>query len=661
MKSLWNDNEALACGDDPIQLRVFTSQLLGRVPSLVLAGGGNTSVKVEKKNVFGDTDSLLYIKGSGRKLATIDAEGFAPLKLEAVVRLLELEQLSDTDMVRLLRSSMTDPYAPSPSVESILHAFIPFKYVDHTHADAIVTITNTQGGEDRIRHIYGERVLVIPYVMPGFLLGKKVHELTLGVNWWDLDGLILMNHGVVTFGDDPRISYELMIELVSKAEEYLERGSSVGVEVKSIPLKSESGETCVKFAALRRAVCDVMGTATIAKLDESPEACGFSSLHNVSSIVTRGLLTPEHVIYTKHIPLIISTDVTEDVARYAADYRAYFDRNTNGHQTCLDAAPRCAIWPGIGTVAFGRTVKLCDIVFTINRHTVRAIQCGEALGGWKALSEKEIFDFEYWELEQAKLGKAGPAPILQGKIGLVTGAASGIGRACVEGLRAHGAAVAALDINPRITEVFSSEDVLGLVCDVTDAAAIEAAVEAAVCHFGGLDIVVSNAGSFPASQNIVDLDDRTWNCTLDLNLSSHQRVMRACIPYLFLGIDPAVVVIGSKNVPAPGPGAAAYSAAKAGLTQLARVAALELAPKGIRVNVLHPNAVFNTAIWTPEVLENRAKHYGMSVQAYKTNNLLSVEVSSKDVAALACAMAGPLFAKTTGAQVPVDGGNVRVI
>jgi len=277
------------------------------------------------------------------------------------------------------------------------------------------------------------------------------------------------------------------------------------------------------------------------------------------------------------------------------------------------------------------------------------------------VSESDLFAVEYWELEQAKLGKGGSAPLHQGKVALVTGAASGIGKACVEVLQAQGAAVVALDINPAVAEMFDAVQVLGLVCDVTDDAALKAAVEAAVGRFGGLDILISNAGIFPASQKIADMDTESWQKSMALNLTSHQRLLAFCQPYLALGIDPAVVIIASKNVPAPGPGAAAYSVAKAGLTQLGRVAALEMAEQGIRVNILHPNAVFDTAIWTDAVLASRSAHYGLSIEEYKTNNLLSVEVTSRQVGELAAAMAGPLFACTTGAQLPIDGGNERVI
>jgi NAD(P)-dependent dehydrogenase (short-subunit alcohol dehydrogenase family) len=327
----------------------------------------------------------------------------------------------------------------------------------------------------------------------------------------------------------------------------------------------------------------------------------------------------------------------------------------------VDPAPRWAVWPQQGTLAFGRTLKEIAPVADIKRHTMRAIERAEELGGWRTLDEAAIFEVEYWELEQAKLGKGGDEPPLLGKIAIVSGAASGIGKACAEALAAHGAAVMALDINQNIAGLFKHANIRGHLCDVTDSVSLKQAVEATVRHFGGLDILVCNAGVFPPSETIEELDAERWTHSLDLNLTSHQRLIQFSIPYLMGGVDPAVILIASKNVPAPGPVAAAYSVAKAGLTQLGRVAALELGKFAIRVNMIHPNAVFDTGLWTEEMLAKRAASYGISVEEYKKNNLLHTEITSKDVAALVCAMAGPLFAKTTGAQVPIDGGNDRVI
>ena len=351
----------------------------------------------------------------------------------------------------------------------------------------------------------------------------------------------------------------------------------------------------------------------------------------------------------------------QEIFDYSVAYQAYFDKHTDGRQICPDTAPRWGVWPQYGTIAFGRNVKETTIVSDIVRHTIRAIQWGESIGGWRPLAEKEIFDMEYWGLQQAKLPKDDVALQLQGKVALITGAASGIGFACMEMLHGQGAVVVGLDINPEIDRKFSREGMVGIHCDITDNEAVTKAVETTVRRFGGLDILIPNAGIFPVSQRIEDVDEDIWRRSMDINLSSQQRLLKICIPYLKQGIDAAVVFISSKNVPAPGPGAAAYSVAKAGQTQLARIAAMELGADGIRVNIIHPNAVYDTALWTPEILESRARQYGCTVEEYKKNNCLKTEVFSKDVAALVCAMVGPAFAKTTGAQVPIDGGNVRVI
>lgn len=656
MQSLWDDNEAKTFRSDDLQLRVYSSRLLGREPGLVLHGGGNTSVKTKVKNIFGDTDEILFVKGSGRDLATIQADGFAPIRLEVMTRMTALDRLSDADIVRLQRSAMTDSEAPDPSIEAVLHANIPYKYVDHTHADAIVTLTNNEKGEALIYEIYKDRVLVVPYIKPGFKLAQKILTMTRDVDWENIEGIILLHHGVFTFADDARTSYERMIHLVSLAEDYLQaQGAPASVA------KAEGKEDLLTLANIRRHVSEAKGAAMIAMLNQNPEACGFANLTNVQSISTRGPMTSDHLIRTKPVPVILGNDVKQDIHKYALAYQSYFERNTDGRATCLDPAPRWGVWPRHGTLAFGQSVKETIVVADIIRHTIRAIQYGEALGGWKFLSEKQMFEMEYWELQQTKLRRDDPWPELQGKIALVTGAASGIGLACANMFHEQGAVVVGLDINPEITKMFDAPDRVGIQCDITDNRCVKEAVEDTVRRFGGLDILIPNAGIFTAAQKIEELDEETWNRSMEINLSSNQRLLKICVPYLRQGIDAAIVFISSKNVPAPGPGAAAYSVAKAGQTQLARIAALELGCDGIRVNIVHPDAVYDTGLWTPEVLESRACHYECTVKEYKTRNCLRTEVTSKDVAALVCAMVGPAFAKTTGAQVPIDGGNERVI
>ncbi|MEQ8455528.1 MAG: bifunctional aldolase/short-chain dehydrogenase [Sandaracinaceae bacterium] len=652
MKSRWNDADAPR---DPLALRAYTSQLLGREPSLVLHGGGNTSVKLEVPDFFGDPTEVLYVKGSGWDLASIEPAGFSPVRLDVLKRMAALDALTDADMVREQRVAMLDPTAPNPSVEAILHAVIPFRYVDHTHADAVVTLTNTPDGEARIRALYGDRVLYIPYVMPGFVLAREVYRLTKDVDWSKVEGMVLLHHGVFSFADDARESYERMIRLVDEAERSLSEHGAIDAPATGEGARPDP----IALATLRRRVSDVAGRAMIARFDGRPEAHGFASRPDAADLATRGPVTPDHVIRTKRVPMMFTGDV-EAVGRYAEAYRGFFSRHDDGALTMLDPAPRWAVWKDRGVVSFGASAKAADQVKDIARHTARCFQWGEALGGWTPLGEKDLFEMEYWELEQAKLKKGGATPPLAGQIALVAGGATGIGKATADALRQQGAAVCVLDVRPEV-EAFAGKDALGIVCDLTDRAQVDAAVTRCVETFGGLDIVVSNAGTFPPSQPIAELDEETWTRTLDVNVSGHLRVLRAAAPYLERGVSPSVLVVASKNVPAPGPGAAAYSASKAALTQLARVAALEMGPKGVRVNMLHPDKIFDTELWTEEKIRLRAAHYGLSVEAYKRSNLLGLEVVSADVARIACALVSETFRATTGAQIAVDGGNDRVI
>lgn len=663
MESLYDDNVAKEFGDDALALRVYTSQLIGKEPALVLHGGGNTSVKDTVENLFGEKEEVLFVKGSGWDLATIEKAGFAPVRLSTLLKMAKLETLSDTDMVKNQKAAMLDPSAPSPSVEAILHAIIPFKFVDHTHADAVVTLCNTVDADKTLKEVFDERVLILPYCMPGFDLARQIARETEGLDWQKIDAIVLKSHGVFTFADDAKSSYQNMIAVVSKAEDYLRSKNAFSPQPTQLSAQQDNFTKAelLKVAQLRKIVSQEKKAPMLIRINTSKEAIKYSELPNIEKIAGQGPLTPDHVISTKRVPLIIEESIEESANEYFKEYGEYFKKNTNPSLAMLDRSPRWAVWPGKGVLAIGPDYKRTKVIADMNRHTICAQVWAEKLGGWKALPEKDIFDCEYWELEQAKLKRAGAPKSFVGKVALVTGAAGGIGRACAERLLAEGACVVALDIQQSIIETFSGDNALGIVCDVTNPEDIETAVEQAIYRFGGLDILVSNAGTFPPGKSIETIDTEEWDKGVQINLSSHQYLLKACIPFLQLGWDSSVVVIASKNVPAPGPGAAIYSAAKAGLTQLARVAALELGPQGIRVNVVHPNAVFDTAIWTEEVLQNRAEKYGMSVEDYKRNNLMKTEVTSTDVAELVLALHSPIFAKTTGSQIPIDGGNDRVI
>jgi rhamnose utilization protein RhaD (predicted bifunctional aldolase and dehydrogenase)/NAD(P)-dependent dehydrogenase (short-subunit alcohol dehydrogenase family) len=656
MQSLWDDSEAAQFRSE-LDLRVYSSRLLGRDKTLVLHGGGNTSVKVVQKNLFGEDESILYIKGSGWDLETIEAVGFAPVQLDYLLRLAQLDALSDTEMVNQLATHMLKSSAPAPSVETILHACLPHKFVDHTHADAVLAVTNAREGERRVREIYGDAVVIIPYVMPGFDLARLCAKEYPRQAGGGTVGMVLMNHGIFSFGESARESYERMIELVSSAEDYLRRKRVWDVPATAVrPARIEM----LQQAQLRRKLSEAAGVCMILTTCADEQSLAFAQRADVSVLSQQGPVTPDHVIRTKCLPM-----VGNDVDAYVRDYESYFDEHSphaKAAKKMLDPAPRVALDPHFGLAAAGRTAKDAAIAAELYRHSMQVMQRSQALGGYCALSPRELFEVEYWDLEQAKLQKAGRPLPYSGEIAVVTGAASGIGKACAEALLARGAAVVGLDIDPMVETIYARKDFLGLRCDLTDDSAIKFALERAVIAYGGLDMLVLNAGIFAASRKISELANDEWRKVMAINLDANLYLLRACHPLLKLAPNRGrVVVIGSKNVPAPGPGAAAYSASKAALNQLARVAALEWGADGIRINSLHPNAVFDTGIWTDEVLAQRAKHYGLSVEEYKTNNVLRTEVRSRDVAELAAEMCGPLFAKTTGAQVPVDGGNERVI
>jgi len=658
MKSLWTDAEARLHSTE-LALRAYTSRLLGRDPELVLHGGGNTSVKLMERNVIGEEEDILCVKGSGWDLATIEAPGFAPVRMAHLLKLAGLEALTDPQMVNELATQVTRAGAPAPSVEAILHATLPYPYVDHTHADALLAITNTTDGERRAREIYGADTVIVPYVMPGFDLARHCARQFAAEARPGTIGMVLMNHGIFSFGATARESYERMIALVSRAESYLARHGAWDLPAAKIDGVPQALRT--EFARLRREISACAGFPVVLAAHSDPKYLAFARRADVARISQQGPATPDHAIRTKRVPML-----GRDVAAYAAAYREYFARHAPSAKepkTLLDPAPRVILDPAFGMGCVGRTAKDARIVRDIYDHTIDVILRATALGGYRALPERDIFDVEYWDLEQAKLKKAGAPPVFAGEVALVTGAASGIGKACVEALLGRGAAVIGLDINADVTRLMGNRaDFLGLKCDVTSERDVVAALEAGARAFGGLDMVVLNAGVFPGGRRIDALDAAEWRRVMSVNLDANLALMRECHPLLKLAPNGGrVVIIGSKNVPAPGPGAAAYSASKAALTQLARVAALEWGADRIRVNTLHPNAVFDTAAWTDEVLAARARHYGISVEAYRKRNVLGAEVTSRDVGELAAELCGPLFAKTTGAQVPVDGGNDRVI
>ena len=657
MKNLWSDAASRMFEGD-LELRVYTSRLLGQDPALVLHGGGNTSVKITESNIVGNQEEILYVKGSGWDLEFIEKAGFSPVRMNHMLSLAKLDTLSDPQMVNELKTQLTNATSPTPSVETILHAILPFKYVDHTHSDAVVTVTNTLEGEDRIREIYGERVVIIPYVMPGFDLAKDVARIFSEQSTDKTEGMVLMNHGIFSFGDSAKESYDRMISLVNEAENYLINKNAWDIEKPEANFEQKNISNQV--AELRQKISLTIGKPVLMHLTNSLLGFNFCNKADVNRIASKGPLTPDHVIRTKRIPMI-----GRDINKYNEEYASYFNKNeinAKARKTMLDPAPRVILDKEFGLCAVGKNMSEIGIISDIYEHTMESILRAEKLGGFEALPAKDIFDLEYWDLEQAKLLKNQNSLAFEGEVVLITGAASGIGKACVESFLLRGSAVIALDLNPSIETINNHKNYLGLICDVTNEDALEEFIEKGIQYFGGLDMVVLNAGMFPKGKKVSELPSQEWRNIFSVNLDANLNILRMVFPLLQAAPNNGrVVIIGSKNVSAPGPGAAAYSASKAALNQLMRVLSMEWGEHGIRLNTIHPNAVFDTGIWTDEVLKSRAKQYNLSVDEYKTNNLLGVEVFSKDVSELAAEMCGVLFSKTTASQIPVDGGNDRVI
>ena len=545
MKSLYEDSNEFK---SDLDLRVYTSRLLGQDSSLVLHGGGNTSVKSTATNLFGKSEEILYVKGSGWDLATIEAEGFAPVKMEMLLEMAKLGTLSDSDMVKYQRLAMTNPSAPNPSVEAILHAIIPYKFVDHTHADAVVTITNTEEGEARIKELYGSRVLIIPYIMPGFVLAKLVYEMTKNLEWDEIDAMVLMNHGLFTFSDDAKVSYENTIKFVSMAEDYLaSRGAVIELsEVETSLLKEKllnlgSGTfgnanpwhspLCVpsmcedissispkvellELVKIRQEVSKLKGEATISLFNDSALAQQFSK-ENVEQIATRGPLTPDHVIRTKRIPAIVREDFKADLASFVKEYEEYFHTNKKD-ETMLNPAPNFAILKNRGSLSFGKSIKEAKIIQDINEHTFEAILKAEKLGGYKALSASEIFEVEYWELEQAKLKKSSSTPEFEGKVALVSGQ-SEASFASAEMLRKKGASVVVLGS----VEDLQKADFINLKCDTKLSDEVQKALEFTIKNFGGVDIVIAH--------------------------KDEEELVKQSCEFLKYGIDASVLLLASKD------------------------------------------------------------------------------------------------------------------
>jgi rhamnulose-1-phosphate aldolase/alcohol dehydrogenase len=698
MQSRWSDREAAEFverlaprwGED-MALRVYTSRLIGRDPDLVMHGGGNTSLKGAVRTLVGDEMEALFVKGSGWDLDAIEPPGLPAVDLRHLRRLRALGALSDEEMVNQLRTHLFDAAAPNPSVETLLHAFLPHKFIDHTHADVALVVTNQPAAENvtLAREAFGPTWAVVPYVMPGFALAKlaaEVFEKDAGV-----EGLVLLNHGLFTFADDARTAYERMIEGVDRAERFVaarRKEASRATVAVDLPRAEDAASRLAPI--LRATLADPTGDGDqpwrrwVLEHRATEEGLRMLARDDAADLALRGPLTPDHVIRTKGPHLSLGSDLPLDddeglrasvaakVEEYRRAYDAYFAANVGrapGKVTKLDATPRVLLVPGIGIFAAGRTKADARIAADIAEHTIVAKALANDVGRYTALSDGDLFDMEYWVLEQAKLGKAKEPP-LAGQIALVTGAVGAIGFGICKQLVAAGAHVVLTDIDQakldtavRQLDPKGKGVAAGVVMDVTNEQSVAAGFARAARLYGGVDVLVLNAGVAHVSR-IESTDPQAFRRVLDVNLVGYFLCLREGAQLLRRqGTGGHVIVNSSKNVFAPGADFGTYSASKAGAHQLGKVAALELAGAGIRVNMINADAVFGDAsrpsgLWQ-EVGPARAKSRGLDPselqEFYRQRNLLKALVTPEHVGNAVVFLATNQT-PTTGATIPVDGG-----
>jgi rhamnose utilization protein RhaD (predicted bifunctional aldolase and dehydrogenase)/NAD(P)-dependent dehydrogenase (short-subunit alcohol dehydrogenase family) len=681
MKSRWVEADAAAIAADgaeggidrDLALRIYTTRLLGSDPKLVLHGGGNTSLKARARDPLGQDVEVLRIKASGADMATIEADGLPAVRLAPLRDLRPLEAIADEKLLAIERANLIDPAAPNPSVEVMLHAFLPHAFIDHTHASAVLSVIDQPDGEKKCADVFGRRLAFVPYLMPGFGLAKKAIEIFERTQ--PSDGLILGKHGIVTFGESAREAYERMIEMVSLAEDFIARNSKPRM-LATVPREPEPvaavapivrGACSQKDAkvegAWRRLVLDFRGGKTVLSALQS----------NLARLSEGGVVTPDHTIRTKNWPLVLphpdagklddfAHATREAVRAFVSRYRDYFERHNKragGGKQELDPLPRVALVPGLGLFGLGRTKRDAAIAADIAEEWIAVVGQAECVGRFESISEADMFDCEYWPLEQAKLGARKGSP-LAGQIVAVTGAAGAIGAATAKAFATAGAEVALLDVNlatarDQAQQIAGSPLALALACDVTDTNSVRAAFEQLAEHFGGVDIVVSNAGAAWQGR-IGEVDEAILRKSFELNFYGHQRVAQAATKIMRAqGTGGCLLFNVSKQAVNPGPNFGPYGIPKAALLALMRQYALDYGADGIRANAVNADRI-RSGLLTEDMIASRAKARGLSERDYMSGNLLGREVTVEDVAQAFLHQA--LALKTTADVTTVDGGNI---
>jgi rhamnose utilization protein RhaD (predicted bifunctional aldolase and dehydrogenase)/NAD(P)-dependent dehydrogenase (short-subunit alcohol dehydrogenase family) len=686
MRNRWEDQQAQAVVQrylergvpEELALRVYSSRLIGGDPDLVLHGGGNTSVKGKALDALGDPVPVLYVKGSGWDLATIEPEGFPAVRLEPLQALRRVEKMNDEGMVNALRTNLLDAAAPNPSVEALLHAFLPHRFVDHTHADAILALVDQPDPERRCADVFGGKLAVMPFCFPGFPLAgqaMRIYEQNPAV-----EGIVLIKHGLFTFGETARASYDRMIHHVDLAEQALAKGAGKVFPVRQGLHNPAHSELAALAPVLRGALAEPAARASggwrrmILHFRTSEAIRQFTSRQDLEVCARKGVITPDHIIRTKNLPLILppyrpggleefAQGVRAAVARYQEEYHRYFEAGVKHYGQArkeLDRMPRVLMLPGAGVFTAGVTEKDARIAADLCEHSVGVIGKADGIGTYTPLDPLQLFEMEYWSLEQAKLGKGAEKPLAR-QVALVTGAASGIGAATALALAEQGAHLVLLDLQQEklatVAQAVQKQGVgvLTLALDVTDSAAVDDAFRQAILRFGGVDIAVSNAGKVWQG-GMADCDEKALRKSFELNFFAHQHIAsRAVRVFRAQGTGGQLLFNASKSALNPGPDLGPYTLPKAAVVALMKQYAVDYGALGIRSNAVNADRV-HTSLFGEGVLETRAKARGVSVEEYLSGNLLHRPVLAEDVARAFIHLA--LSEKTTGTIVPVDGGNI---
>ena len=665
MNSRWSDAEARRFIDryadkgvaEDLALRVYTSRLLGQDPTLVQHGGGNTSLKTAVPDSLGRQVAVLCVKGSGWDLGDIEPPGLPACRMEPLLELRRLNSLSDEAMVAAQRTSLMDPAAPNPSVEALLHAWVSPRYVDHSHSNAILALADQPDGEAICRDLYGDRLSIAPYCMPGFALAQ------LAASTFDArpgaEGMVLLKHGLFTWGEDARASYERHVEFADMAERRLAAGKRTTVQVRTSPVPAADIAPVIRGALSR------LGKGMVLDHRSTDEVLAFAGSADLERLAGAGPATPDHVIRIKPWPLVLPepgpgfAEAAEAAAKaYAERYRAYFERNNakiEPKKTMLDVQPRVVLVPGVGLFGAGASKKDAAIAADIYETNIKVIGAAEGVGRFESIGEFDIFEMEYWSLEQAKLGKAKEKPLAR-KVVAVTGGGSGIGAAAARAFAAEGAEVAVLDRNLEAAQaVAKSVKGLAVACDVTDDASVAAAFDAVVDAYGGLDILVSNAGYAPSGR-IGEVSDQVLRDSFEVNFFGHQRAARAAVAiFRKQNTGGTLLFNASKQALNPGPDFGPYGLPKAATLALMRQYAIDYGAEGVRANAVNADRI-RSGLMTDEMIAARSKARGLSEAEYMGGNLLRQEVTADDVAQAFVSLA--LAEKTTAAVLTVDGGNI---